>query len=187
MILKEKVVQVVLYNLYRMSISTFDFDFDYEAKLQSHIKSFFLYPDFWADSKKKLILSLKWSRIRFDERNKGKIPKTKGVYAFVLVPSYNNFLESRYLFYVGKTNRTLFKRFEEYIKEKKGEGKPRKKVFKMLNQYDGHLYFYYTEIISKIDVDITEELLLNVFVPHINTSIPEAKIQNELKNIYERN
>ena len=91
------------------------------------------------------------------------------------------------LFYVGKTNRTLFKRFEEYIKEKKGEGKPRKKVYKMLNQYDGHLYFYYTEISTKSEVDVTEEILLNVFVPHVNTSIPEAKIQNELKNIYERN
>lgn len=170
-----------------MPASTFDFDFDYEANLQSHIKSFFLYPDFWSDVSKQLPTSLKWNRISFDEKNKGKIPRSKGIYAFVLIPTYNNFLEGRYLFYVGKTNRTLFKRFDEYIKEKKGEGKPRKKVYKMLNQYDGHLFFYYTEISTKSVVDITEEILLNVFVPHVNTSIPEAKIQNELKNIYERN
>jgi hypothetical protein len=169
-----------------MAKPTFDFDFDDDAKLNAHIKSFFLDPDFWIDPSKQLA-PLSWKRIRFNEINKGKIPKSKGVYAFVLVPKFDNFLETRYLFYIGKTNRTLSKRFDEYIKEKKGVGKPRKKVYKMLNQYDGYLYFYYTEISSKINVDTTEESLLNVFVPHINTSIPEARIHNELKNIYERN
>ncbi len=164
----------------------FDFDFDLEAKLHSHIKSFFLYPDYGIDVKNKLP-TLKWKKIRFDEKNKAKIPKSKGIYAFVLIPSYSNFVETKYLFYVGKTNRTLYQRFEEYLNEKKGVGKPRKKVFKMLNQYNGHLYFYYTEISTKSVVDITEELVINVFVPHINTSIPQAKIKNELKNIYERN
>ena len=165
----------------------FDFDFDLDAQFNAHIKSFFLYPPFWIDLSKKLPHSCDWKRKRFVAANRNSIPKSKGIYAFVLVPKYNDFFETRYLFYVGKTNRTLWQRFEEYLKEMSGEGKPRKKVFKMLNQYSGQLYFYYTEISDSKIVDESEEAVLNTFVPHINTSIPQAKIHHELKNIYERN
>lgn len=164
-----------------------DFDFQEEKDIQYHIKTFLLYPDFWIDKGKKLPQKLVWKRRKFVAKNIDSVPNTKGVYAFVVVPKYDNFFETRYLFYVGKTNRTLRQRYREYLREKAGKGKPRKKVFKMLNQYDGCLHFYYAEIASSAIVDVSEESLLNVFVPHINTSIPEATIKNELKNIYERN
>ena len=55
----------------------------------------------------------------------------------------------------------------------------------MLNLYEGYLHFFYSEISKDSDVDLCEENLLNTFVPHVNTAIPEAKIKHEQKYIYE--
>ena len=164
---------------------SFDLDFKEEGKIQLYIKKFLLLPEFWEDVTKEIPIKLKWDFKKFSAINKKHIPAEKGVYAFVLVPKYDNFLETKYLFYAGKTNRTLRIRFSEYLNEMKGKGKPRKKVFKMFKQYKGYLYFYYSEIPNRHDVDLCEEQILNTFVPHVNTSIPEAKIRPELKYIYE--
>ena len=165
----------------------FDLDFDEEGRILNHIKKFLLYPPFWSDPNNQLPINLTWKFKRFSSSNKSKIPTSKGLYAFVLIPEYNNFFATRYLFYAGKTNRTLRQRFSEYLKEKEGNGKARKKIYKMLNQYDGHMYFFYTEISTTTDVNVCEEQVLNTFVPHINSMIPRAKIKPELKNIYEGN
>ena len=165
----------------------FDLDFKEEDKIQRHVKKFFLMPEYWKNPANQFPINLTWNSKKFLKQNKNSIPSSKGIYAFVLIPKYNSFLETKYLFYAGKTNRTLRTRFLEYFREKEGKGKPRKKVFKMLNQYEGNLYFFYSEINNKLDVDRCEECLLNTFVPHVNTSIPEAKIKNELKYIYEGN
>lgn len=167
----------------------FDFDFDKEANLRAHIKSFFLHPEYWSKKTQNTPVKLEWKRIKFKESNLKYVPDKVGVYAFVLVPDYSDIFETRYLFYIGKTYRELKTRFKEYINEQKGKGKPRKKVYKMLNQYEGNLYFYCVELDGQTEeaVSRVEETLLNTFIPHVNTSIPEAKIQNELKNIYEGN
>jgi hypothetical protein len=113
------------------------------------------------------------------------VPKKSGVYCFVLCPDYPDFFETRYLFYVGKTNRTLWERYKEYLNEEEGKGKPRRKIFEMLKLYKGHLHFYFATISDSLNVDSCEDCLINVFVPPINTQIPDAKISHELKNIYE--
>ncbi len=166
-------------------MALFDLDFDRKGEYKIHVRKFFLFPEFWMEPKNKLPIPLKWKSVKFSNVNKSRIPSEKGIYAFVLIPSYNNFFKTRYLFYAGKTNRTLKKRFTEYLSEKDGKGKPRAKVFEMLNLYDGHLYFYYSEVKNTNDVDLCEEQLINTFVPHINFQIPIAKIKPELKYIYE--
>jgi len=163
----------------------YDLDLDEKGSYLIHIKKFFLYPDSWKDPNNKVPIKLNWKKIKFSELNKAKIPDKKGLYAFVLIPNVNSFFETRYLFYLGKTNRTLKIRYSEYISDKKGKGKPRPKVFQMMKQYGNNLYFFYSEISKTNDVDTCEECLLNTFVPHVNTSIPEAKIKHELKYIYE--
>lgn len=163
----------------------YDIDFAEEADIKNHIKKFLLYPMFWKDINNKIQLKLKWNSIKFNSKNSSLAPNKKGVYAFILKPSCDNFIETRYLFYVGKTNRTLRIRYKEYLDEKEGKGKPRKKVHKMLNQYEDFLHFYWAEINDIKRVNEFEEKLLNTFVPHINVTIPKAKIKNELKYIYE--
>ncbi|WP_318641699.1 hypothetical protein [Flavobacterium ardleyense] len=164
----------------------YNIDFAKRGEYLIHIKKFFLYPNNWNDTTKQILIPLKWKKLKFNKVNKNKIPKKTGLYCFIVNPKYNNFIATNYLFYIGKTNNSLFTRYGNYLDEQSGKGKPRDKVYEMLNIYKDDIYFYYTEISHKSDVDLYEETLLNVFVPHVNTSIPEAKINTALKNIYEK-
>lgn len=163
----------------------YDLDFAEEGRLKIHIRKFLLYPSYWADKSNKINFDVQWSACKFTPSNRNNIPKEKGVYCFVVIPSYSQLFETKYLFYVGKTNRTLWERYTEYLDDQEGRGKPRKKVFEMLTLYKGHLQFFYAPLSSTDNVDLFEEKLLNTFVPHINTNIPNAKIKPELKYIYE--
>ena len=165
----------------------YDIDFTEEAIIKDHIKKFLLYPKFWSDNKNQIAINLKWRSQVFLPNKLNKIPNKSGIYAFVLRPKYRNLFPTNYLFYVGKTNRTLRERFKEYISEKNGVGKPRKKVHKMLNQYENYLLFFYAEIAMEKSVNKSERSLLNTFVPHINASIPKARIKKELQYVYEQN
>lgn len=163
----------------------YDIDFKKKGEYLLHLKKFFLFPKFWEDPVKSLTEPTGWKKVKFTTANRSKIPKEKGIYCFVLQPKLVNLFETKYLFYIGKTNRTLWVRYKEYLDDQAGKGKPRNKVFEMLTQYTDYLYFYYTTIPISTDVDKCEEKLLNTFVPRVNTDIPEAKISPELKNLYE--
>lgn len=163
----------------------YDIDFKKKGEYVLHLKKFFLYPQFWKDPLKHLTEPTGWNKVKFTKSNRSRIPKVKGVYCFVLQPKLVNLFETKYLFYIGKTNRTLWVRYKEYLDDQAGKGKPRNKVFEMLTQYADYLYFYYTTIPVSADVDSCEEKLLNTFVPRVNTDIPEARISPELKNLYE--
>jgi len=163
----------------------FDIDFIKKGNYLVHIRKFLLLPEFWRNSDNQIDNKLQWKSIKFNVNNVTKIPEEKGIYCFIVRPNYPNFFTTTYLFYVGKTTRTLRKRYKEYLEDQKGKGKPRPKVFEMLELYKNDLYFYYTTIKLNDRIDNCEVNILNTFVPHINTSIPKAKFNPELKNIYE--
>ena len=164
----------------------YDIDFIRERRgdIKLHVREFLLYPEFWNKDENKIVIKLKWKFVKFVETKKNLIPQKRGIYCFVVKPTCNNFFETRYLFYIGKTNRTLRERFSEYLRDQKGKGKPRLKVYEMLNYYKDNVYFYYAEITSVTDVNTCEDNLLNTFMPYINTQIPAAKINHELRYIY---
>lgn len=162
----------------------YDINFQEKGELILHIRKFLLYPKHWNDPNNQLPIKLKWKFCRFKPDNIDLVPETKGIYCFVLKPKYPHLFETRYLLYIGKTNRTLRKRYYEYLREKAGQDKPRTKIYEMLNLYQDDLYFYYASIEKSSDVDACEEQLLNTFVPQVNTYIPKAKIKPELKGIY---
>ena len=163
----------------------FDIDFKYKGELKLHIRRFLLFPDYWIDPSNEIEIKLKWYKTRFTEKNIAKIPEKKGLYAFTVEPKVSNFFKTCYLFYIGETERTLKIRYKEYLNDQKGKGKPRPKVFEMLKLYEDNLYFYYTSIDESNVIDENEAKLLNIFLSHINTQIPSAKIKPELKYIYE--
>lgn len=163
----------------------FDIDFAERADLKFHIKKFFLRPENWFDPASQLSFPLVWQSQKFLEVNQASIPALKGVYAFTVNPGYSGLCETRYLFYIGKTNRDLQTRFGEYVDEGNGKGKPRIKVFEMLKQYAGHLYFNYATIANSDQVDEAEDKLINTFVPNVNVAIEIAKIKPEYRYIYE--
>ena len=165
-----------------------DIDFTKRGKYSNHIRKFFLLPEFWEDPSKAFIVpSSGWKHVKFSKTNKRKVSKKKGIYAFVVKPGYPSLFETRYLCYVGKTTRPLQTRFVEYFTERDGKGKYRYFVREMLRMYDGHIHFYFLELHTNNEVDANEEKLLNTFVPFVNTDIPEAKIDPDLKSIYKSN
>ena len=165
-----------------------DINFAKRGKYSLHIRKFFLYPEFWEDPKKAFTVPTKgWKHVKFSKTNKLSVSNKKGIYAFVVIPGYPSLFETKYLFYVGKTNRPLRTRFGEYFTERDGAGKYRYFVREMLKLYDGHVEFYFLELPSTKKVDRNEEKLLNTFVPFVNTDIPEAKIDPDLKRIYKSN
>lgn len=163
----------------------YDIDFEYKSKIKFHIRKFLLFPEFWEDEQNHIQIDLDWNQVKFTDENIEVIPENQGLYCFVMKPNIPNFFESRYLFYIGETQRTLKVRYSEYLRDQKGKGKPRPKVFEMLNLYKDYLYFYYARLDDSDLIRINEEKLLNTFVPAINTQIPKAKIRPELLNIYE--
>lgn len=163
----------------------YDIDFDEKGQLKLHIRKFLLYPEYWDEATNRYTYNLKWNVVKFTEKNISRLPNSKGLYCFVVKPHFPCFLETRYLFYIGQTTRTLKQRFSEYIDDQEGKGKPRPKIFEMLKLYKDHLFFYYSEMLVDSEIDEVEKKLLNTFVPHINTDIPKAKINPVLRNIYE--
>ncbi|MCK4408220.1 MAG: hypothetical protein KAT33_01940 [Bacteroidales bacterium] len=161
------------------------------ANIKSYIRRFLLFPPFWEDSNKEINLDLRWNNKAFSDSNINEISTRNGIYCFVVEPSYSNnsIFQTRYIFYIGKASScSLRSRFKMYLNEKQGKGigdqKPRIKVQEMLNDYEDHIYFYYAEIENKTHIKKCEDKLLNTFVPYVNTHIPEASINPELKDIY---
>ncbi len=163
-----------------------DFDWDHRREVKGgYIKKFLLYPAFWIDPSNLIPNPLKWRRYKFNRVNLSRIHKAKGVYCFVVEPKVTNFIQTKYLFYIGKTNRTLQKRYSEYLEELEGTRKSRVKVKEMLDTYNGYLYYYFAPIPDKASVNQCEEKLINTFIPHVNVHVNVAKIRREYQYIYE--
>lgn len=164
----------------------YDFDFEETNKIKGgYIKKFLLHPPFWNDPSNKIGFQLNWKKYKFNRRNHTKIIRQKGIYCFVVEPKVDEFFSTRYLFYIGKTNRTLFKRFGEYLDELEGKRKSRVKVMFMLKQYQEHLYYYFTPISTTTKVNSIEDKLIDTFIPHVNTQVRRAKIKPEFQYLYE--
>lgn len=163
-----------------------DFDFDETDLIKGgYIKRFLLFPEFWSKSENKISFRLKWKKYKFLARNKKFILKEKGIYCFVIEPKVGEFFNTRYLFYIGKTNGTLFSRFGNYVDEHYGKRKSRPKIKNMMKKYDGHIYYYFAPITTKSKVNEAEDKLIDTFLPHVNVQSNIAKIKPEYRYIYE--
>lgn len=129
--------------------------------LKRYEQRFVLHTDFWDGYVSPE--TLQWKRIKFRQSNRGKLPKTRGVYAFVVSPPGKGLPRLAYLMYVGETGNTssarhLRQRFAEYLAE---QTKPKRSaVFYFLNCWSDYLYFHYAAVpdLSKNTVAIETRL-----------------------------
>ncbi|HZY39398.1 MAG TPA: GIY-YIG nuclease family protein [Mucilaginibacter sp.] len=163
----------------------YDLDFVEMADLKFHVKKFFLRSKSWEDHANQIPFRLNWNSVKFENANQAAVPRRKGVYAFSVKPEYAGLFETNYLFYIGKTNRTLRSRFGEYIDDSQGKNKPRQKVFTMLKMFDGYLHFNFAPLVNTSQVDLAEDQLINTFMPHVNVVAAIAKIKPEYQYLYE--
>ena len=124
-------------------------------------------------------IPLNWKCVKFERGNANQIPTMKGIYAFFIEPRIAQFPTHGYLAYIGQagyeSERNLRKRFGDYLSEKT---KPKRPLVNfMLNTWENHLYFYYTEVDpTQTDLRQLEQKLLDTFMPPFSLDGYSAEI-----------
>lgn len=110
-----------------------------------------------------------WQAVRLEQANQPAIPVGPGVYTLIIASGVAGHPYGNYLMYVGKSN-SLQRRFGEYLSaEKRETGRP--KIFRLLNRYEQHLWFCYTEALLP-DITMLEDDLTEAFLPPCNDKFP---------------
>jgi hypothetical protein len=136
------------------------------AFIESHyIKMMFL-PTAWDNAEN---IDLEWININFPPLPRSSIPKEPGVYAFVVEPSLFSLEPASGLFYIGKAT-NLYNRISAYIGEQSKDFSrtTRPHIWRMLNQWKGHLKYYYSITNTVEEAENIEELMIKALRPHFN-------------------
>lgn len=145
-------------------------------------RCFFLEPARWRASRVKMPLT--WQEVPFSPGGVSRVPKTKGVYAFVLRHVNNHFPPHGFILYVGITGhlrngRTLYDRAKDYLREQKKNKRPR--VHYMLNKYKDDLFFNFVPIagagvdLEELEVDLNDALMPPVGQKDFSASMRAVK------------
>ncbi|NOH18502.1 hypothetical protein [Vibrio cyclitrophicus] len=157
-----------------------------EEKLMSalslHNTRHILYPPFLkrADD----LPNLQWNKVPFCKASRARVPREKGVYAFVLEFSHNFLPNSSHVLYIGKggditSKNNLWKRYYDYMRTEKKNDRPR--IHEMLCQWKGHLTYYYATVDQGVSTGTVEETLLDVLIPPYNRGDFSAELTDLLK------
>ena len=120
---------------------------------------------------------LNWIRIPFEEGARDRVPRSKGFYCFFIGSTTGALPAVGYPIYLGRTWRTLWTRFGEYLHEK-NDPTGRQHVRKFLNVFDGELAFMYTEFNgTNEEMVATERALLDAIMPAYSDSGYSAEVR----------
>lgn len=145
-----------------------------EAK--TFVYRFILWPKHWRGYIDNFGQNFVWRERKFLASETINIPNKPGLYTFIVKPTIANHPSSSYVMYIGKTSRTLRKRFGEYLHEMKREtGRP--KIVNILNKYPQNIFFCYA-VVEENDDEITkkEEALMVGWLPPGNWPRLPAKV-----------
>lgn len=139
--------------------------------IKIHKEESVLYPKLWA--RYGTGKGLTWKVLPFNAATRPKVPKTQGLYAFVVHPSVSDLPPNGWLFYIGEVGataapaRTFWKRYDEYLGELDKTTRP--KMSMLLERYKGHVHFYYCELDPKVvDLKAVEAELITAAWPYAN-------------------
>lgn len=119
-------------------------------------------PARWADFSAKR--KLDWKHIEFTKANHPVVPDEPGFYCFVVGLPGTSLPPIGYPLYVGKTERTLKKRFGEYLREE-NSARGRIRIRKFLKVFKGELLFFYTDFhgtsaeVKEIETELHDALM----------------------------
>jgi hypothetical protein len=120
---------------------------------------------------------LSWIRIPFENGSIDSVPQSKGFYCFFVGPPAGALPPVGYPMYLGRTSRTLQKRFSEYLHEQHDPA-GRKHVRKFLNVFEGELTFMCTEFSGTYEELVaTERVLLDAMMPAYSDSGYSAEVR----------
>jgi hypothetical protein len=139
--------------------------------IKIHKEEAVLYPKLW--SRYGTGRGLTWKAVPFDAGSRPKVPKTQGIYAFVVHPAVSDLPPNGWLFYIGEVGatgsaaRTFWKRYDEYLGELDKTTRP--KMSMLLERYKGYINFYYCELDpAAVDLKQLEAELITAAWPYAN-------------------
>lgn len=150
------------------------------VKAQDELASYGQTFTLWATGWKNFLapISLNWEFVKFERENRATIPESQGIYAFFVEPQVAEFRNHAYLMYIGEagqdSNNNLKEKFSEYFSYKRNHKRPH--IHRLLNKWDGYLYFYYAEIPCDRNLYELETILLDTFQPPYNMRDFSAEI-----------
>jgi hypothetical protein len=126
-------------------------------------------------------LQLAWQQpVPFSPGEVNNIPndERRGVYSFVVQPNIAQHPNCSYLMYVGKVEDQSFRdRYRDYLYERRqGENSRRVHVSRMLQKWDGFLWFCYAPVNNAALISQIEDELLAAYLPPANRRFP-AKVR----------
>jgi len=141
------------------------------AYMQQHHVQMFYYPQSWARATDNR--SITWNSVSFPPSPRRIIPNNPGVYAFVVEPNMFNLQPANGLFYIGKAT-SLYDRIGAYITDNNADydsSYTRAHIWMMLNQWSGHLKYYYTETSTVAEAEELEDQMIIAFKPPYNKKL----------------
>lgn len=146
--------------------------------LKADLQKFLLSPDRWRTSR--VTIPLTWQYLKFDAANRALVPKSAGVYAFIVSHTNNHFPNHGFIMYIGITGsnnngRTLYLRYGDYLREQVRNKRP--KVFYMLDKYSNDLQFAYSPItdpavdLQALELDLNDAIIPPVVVKDFSADI----------------
>jgi len=144
----------------------------------SHHVEMMFYPEAWANAP---VTESNWECSDFPPDPRDSIPKSPGVYVFVVMTNIFNFPHGNGLFYIGKAT-NLYERIGSYIAEIDHSiaSSSRPLVWRMINTWRGHLKYFYTTTIDVKEAEKLENHMLNAFRPPFNRQY-EASISKTMR------
>lgn len=133
-----------------------------QNEYRNHLWCLCLWPAQWKTCDPELKLS--WHNVELSSEHRSKVPHTTGLYSLVVQPRIAGHPGCSYLMYLGKTE-NLHRRFGDYLTSERDK---RLKVGRLLEMYQGHIYFFYSKV-DKTMLDNIEDQLIDVFVPPCNS------------------
>jgi len=140
--------------------------------------SMYFNPEVWRQSD---YCVRKWEINTFPPSPRSSIPSVSGVYAFVVEPTVFDFRANTGLFYIGKAT-SLYQRIGAYMSEIGKDFKKSKRphIWRMINQWNGHLKYYFTITEDVHEAEQLENEMLNAFIPYFNREF-EAETSQKVR------
>lgn len=114
-----------------------------------------------------------WGQTPFPPTPRSVIPKSPGVYVFIVMPNLFNLPQVSGLLYVGKAS-NLYNRIGAYVSEVNSRRSLSKRphIWRMLNVWNGHLHYFYTITTTVAEAEELEEHMLSALIPYFNKEFP---------------
>lgn len=148
------------------------------AVVNSHFVEMMFFPNAWQAAP---VMAPVWVSVDFPPSRRSLIPTQPGVYAFVVTPNVFDLEPARALFYVGKAT-NLYSRIGAYTGEinKSFNLTLRPHIWRMVNQWNGHLKYYYTLTATVADAENLENEMLKALRPPFNKEY-EAEVSQVMR------